>query len=145
MKPKLIKLLALAAVLSTCLLSLTSAIDWDELKARAARVSPQTNWILFATNYFSITNVLQPEYSFQLIVTPDTNWTGYNFQGKELGFVVTNHIAQITGNEVTNRIQLKSIPSKIAVWREWQNLLIMTNANSIRLWEYHSITNIHGL
>jgi hypothetical protein len=47
-----------------------------------------------------------------------TNWTGVNFQNKELGYVATNHMANVAYDGSTNQFLLKTIPSDKAVWRD---------------------------
>ena len=46
-----------------------------------------------------------------------TNWTGYTFQGRELGYVATNHIADVFYQGATNSFTMKTTPSDTAVWR----------------------------
>lgn len=46
-----------------------------------------------------------------------TNWTGVSVGTNELGYVATNHAARIIYEGETNVFQLKSVPSRIAVWR----------------------------
>jgi hypothetical protein len=56
-----------------------------------------------------------------------TNWTGVQFNGKELGYTVTNHVAVITYQGGTNQFTLKSGASDVAVWRTPIPSMYMTN------------------
>lgn len=57
-----------------------------------------------------------------LLYISATNWTGSYYQGKELGFVQTNHICIIVYDGTTNRTELKVELSNIAVWRDQPKL-----------------------
>ncbi len=46
-----------------------------------------------------------------------TNWTGTQFNGRELGYVATNHIASVVYQGATNEYTLKTVASEIAKWR----------------------------
>lgn len=46
-----------------------------------------------------------------------TNWTGAQFNGKELGYLATNHIAEIVYQGETNMFTLKTTASEVAKWR----------------------------
>jgi hypothetical protein len=74
--------------------------------------------------------------SATLLLQDSTNWTGVVSSGKELGFVVTNYVAQIVYDGGTNYLTVKTTVSDIAKWRtpcapnggfptEWK--LIITN------------------
>jgi len=56
----------------------------------------------------------------ELTLVLATNWTGYNFNEKELGFVFTNHIAIVKYETNTYPFTLKSTASSIAVWRDYK-------------------------
>lgn len=67
-----------------------------------------------------------------------TNWTGYDFNGQELGYVLTNHVAMIRYQNETHTRLLKSVQSSIAVWRPKESI---TNY-IINPWRVGSYTNI---
>ena len=75
--------------------------------------------IITATLWCGITNStnvpVRPEMSVQKEL--QTNWTGVSFQGKELGYVVTNHVATVTYLDTTNQFTLKTDTSNRAEWR----------------------------
>jgi hypothetical protein len=91
--------------------------------------------ILSATNgpadglgiYQTITNADQPQWTDFSLVTI-TNWTGYTFQDRELGYEATNHIATIYYQDVTNVTVLKTVSSDKAVWREPPKITCLTNS-----------------
>ena len=62
-----------------------------------------------------MTNIIA-QITMSLILV--TNWTGHNFNSKELGYVATNHVATILYQNQTNEYVLKTVASEIAVWRE---------------------------
>ena len=68
----------------------------------------------------------QPEQLQEVHVTLElaTNWTGVINQKQELGYVVTNHIANITYQNEVSHFTLKTVASDIAVWRP---LVLVTN------------------
>lgn len=47
-----------------------------------------------------------------------TNWSGHFYQQQELGYVVTNHVAEVRYQGTTNRFTLKSDASNTALWRD---------------------------
>ena len=61
-----------------------------------------------------MTNLIA-EISIALICV--TNWTGKMVGTNELGYVSTNHVATIRYDGVDRTIELKSVPSNLAVWR----------------------------
>ena len=63
-----------------------------------------------------------------------TNWTGYTFQGKELGYVATNHDASIGYQGATNTYTLKTTTSDQAVWRDSHAIIWTTNAMPIYIY-----------
>jgi len=54
-----------------------------------------------------------------------TNWTGHQFDGKELGYVATNHVLTATYEGKEYSYTLKATASDVAVWRP--SLLVPTN------------------
>jgi hypothetical protein len=54
--------------------------------------------------------------TFTLLLSLSTNWTGTTFQDRELGYVVTNHVAEVVYRGQTNRYTLLSEVSDKAVW-----------------------------
>jgi hypothetical protein len=58
-------------------------------------------------------------------ITVVTNWTGVTSQGKELGYLSTNHDITLSYQKTTNVVQAKRELSSVAVWREQQ--FITTN------------------
>lgn len=60
-----------------------------------------------------------------------TNWTGVNFEGKELGYVATNHTATLTYEGKPHEFELKTVPSNIAVWRPLEPCLFITYPTNI--------------
>jgi hypothetical protein len=71
-----------------------------------------------------MTNLIA-QLSISLALT--TNWTGYTFNGKELGYLATNHIATIGYECQSHTYTLKTTPSEIAVWRKAEPLINWTN------------------
>jgi len=65
--------------------------------------------------------------SIVITLTVVTNWTGHHNKSLELGYIVTNHVANLTYEGETHAFQLKSVPSENAVWRP-RTLLLLTNA-----------------
>ena len=61
-----------------------------------------------------MTNLIA-ELSIALICV--TNWTGKFAGTNELGYVSTNHVATIRYDGSERTIELKSVPSNLAVWR----------------------------
>lgn len=57
-----------------------------------------------------------------------TNWTGVQFNNKELGYVATNHVATVSYQDTTNQYTLKSVASNKATWRETQ---MITNISTL--------------
>lgn len=49
-----------------------------------------------------------------------TNWTGVSFKDKELGYVVTNHVATVVYEGKTNDFTLNTVASDKAVWRDYK-------------------------
>jgi len=58
------------------------------------------------------TNILAT-LSFILI----TNWTGVVVDGRELGYVATNHVSKIDWQGKSYEFILKTVPSEIARWK----------------------------
>lgn len=56
-----------------------------------------------------------------------TNWTGVKFNGKELGYVATNHVATVVYQGETNQYTLKTVASEKAEWRTPQPQCTLTN------------------
>ena len=87
-----------------------------------------------------MTNLLaQITISLSLI----TNWTGHVFEGKEVGYVATNHVATVLYQDVTNQYTLKTTVSEIAVWRKAEPRQYLTVTNG---WNYVfplTMTNIY--
>lgn len=79
-----------------------------------------------------MTNIIS---SFVVSLLVVTNWTGSIHEGKELGFVQTNHVLTAIYKGTTKHQQLKTDLSNIAVWREpehefkvyWNTNLFYTN------------------
>ena len=86
---------------------------------------------------------------FTLMFSAVTNWTGVTSGTNELGYVVTNHQAQVIYEGATNLFLLKSVPTSIAVWRPaptlptnsimfltnyWMPGLVITNQNATNFW-----------
>ena len=70
---------------------------------------------------------LAPTLTFE----PSTNWTGIIADGKELGYVATNHVLTViyyNGTTQTNRFTLRTTQSGIAKWRTPAPAFLMTNA-----------------
>ena len=59
-----------------------------------------------------------PDPSVVSIVQTVTNWTGVITQGRELGYLTTNHDLRVVYQKTTNTIQAKRELSSVAVWRE---------------------------
>ncbi len=74
-----------------------------------------------------MTNLLS---QLAIIISLNTNWTGHVINNKEAGILVTNYSAQIIFENQTNRVELKTTPSSIVVWRGVPNyyLRLITNA-----------------
>jgi hypothetical protein len=72
-----------------------------------AMFSIETNRSKFITNPTSL----------RIKLTAATNWTGVANGTNELGYVTTNHQAQVIYEGATNLFLLKSVPTSIAVWR----------------------------
>ena len=77
---------------------------------------------------------------FTLMFTAVTNWTGVANGTNELGYVTTNHQAQVIYEGATNLFLLKSVPTSIAVWRPMETLNIST-WNVTNKYPYYVITN----
>lgn len=60
-----------------------------------------------------------------------TNWTGHQFNGQELGYVITNHIATVKYETNSYPFTLKSTASTIAVWRTPLHSVALTNLGNI--------------
>lgn len=74
-----------------------------------------------------------------------TNWTGYMVGTNELGYVLTNHVAEITYQSNKYSFTLTNTVSDKAVWRPTQTLYV-TNYNEWPKWERYIFTNnIKGL
>ena len=63
-----------------------------------------------------MTNLLS---QISIILSLVTNWTGVTVGTNELGYVATNHTAELTYQGVKREFHLLSEPSSIAVWRPW--------------------------
>lgn len=84
-----------------------------------------------------MTNIIQ---QISIIISLVTNWTGVSVGDKQLGYVVTNHTAEIVYQGKTNKVELLSEPSSIAVYGNWG--LVVTNTIQV---EYLNLTNYwHG-
>jgi hypothetical protein len=69
---------------------------------------------------------------FAITLSLITNWTGLKVGTNELGYVMTNHTANIVYHGATNSFVLLSEPSDLAVWRtnitQWvTNMFYFTN------------------
>ena len=84
-----------------------------------------------------MTNLLSAKLAISLTLA--TNWTGVTFEGRELGYVATNHIATVTYECEEHEMVLKKTPSNIAVWRPTPFLYI-TNV-TVPGWEGFLVTN----
>ena len=71
-----------------------------------------------------MTNLLT---KFSIAATLVTNWTGVNSGTKELGYVSTNQHAVVVYRGGTNRLLVADDLSGLAVWREKDNTLYLTN------------------
>ena len=80
--------------------------NWDELE------KPVTNWIF---PWVGTNKILDPSITLRL--DQITNWTGVIADGKELGYVATNHVAVLYYQGATNEFKLKTSQSEIAKWR----------------------------
>ena len=69
--------------------------------------------------------------TISLVLT--TNWTGVQDNGKELGYVSTNHVAQVMYQGATNEYILKTCASEKARWRDTK---IMSATNIVNMWYY---------
>lgn len=71
-----------------------------------------------------------PDPSAVATVTTVTNWTGVITQGRELGYLFTNHDLRVCYQRTTNTIQAKRELSSVAVWREQVHMTFSTNVNT---------------
>lgn len=69
--------------------------------------------IYFTNNGSSLTNAI-----IKISLSVFTNWTGFKFEDKELGYVATNHIATVNYQNQTNSFTLKTTVSEIGRWRK---------------------------
>jgi len=94
---------------TTALILITSA-----LMCRAESV---TNWLITNTNSMArFTNDIErPTIALRLDTV--TNWTGVSRDGKELGYVATNHVGIVYYQGATNEFALKTTVSEAARWR----------------------------
>lgn len=84
-----------------------------------------------------MTNLL---VSITLMIT--TNWTGYEFGGRELGYLVTNQVAHIEYQGTTNELSIISEAGDVALWRR-KPMLSVTNYWIPNLrWNYWTNQNI---
>ena len=82
-----------------------------------------------------MTNLLSAKLAISLTLA--TNWTGVTFEGKELGYVATNHIATVTYECQEHEMVLKRVPSSIAVWRPLATFYL----TNFPTWEGIIVTN----
>ncbi len=75
------------------------------------------------------------------IISLSTNWTGIPFQGRELGYVTTNHNVRIVYQDTTNVFEVKREASGVAVWRDQTRFFIQTNLPSPSI-EWWAISNV---
>ena len=71
-----------------------------------------------------MTNLLS---QISIILSLVTNWTGVTVGTNELGYVATNHTAELTYRGVKREFHLLSEPSGIAVWRPHKDDCGITN------------------
>ena len=72
-----------------------------------------------------MTNLLA---SLAITLTTQTNWTGVTSQDKELGYIITNHIATVAYQDITNQYTVKTDLSDVAVWKDVPKPIWMTNS-----------------
>lgn len=91
-----------------------------------------------------MTNIIQ---QISILVTLVTNWTGVFIDGKELGIVKTNHTVEIVYQGKTNRFELLSQPSSIAVYGNFgltfTNLMRVEDFILTNYWRWEDVTNVY--
>lgn len=83
-----------------------------------------------------------------ITLTLATNWTGHVVGTNELGYIVTNHVATITYQDVKHEFVLTNTLSDKAVWRQAQsNFMCLTNSYPLQLWFTNILmtNNLKGL
>ena len=119
MKTQLLTLLAASSVMAQ--MSSEVRFEYDFRKPESTVIKTNlTNrqWNQIAgTNTFKRFNT-EPFIAVQYpTLNPQTNWTGIQFQGRELGYIVTNHVTHIEYKGVTNDFTLLTESGSVAVWR----------------------------
>ena len=83
-----------------------------------------------------MTNLLS---QISIILSLVTNWTGVTVGTNELGYVATNHTAELTYRGGKYSFRLLSEYSDIAVWRPWNATgFTITNFDS-RRWYFTNV------